>query len=376
MEAQSAAAARATAPPPEPQQHPTVPSPYLPAPQFTFQPFQRDPPLYFDSRTASFRPDAVAGSGSTSTADFSGPAAAFRFSASAPAPVPVAPPVAGTGLLPRPAGGARVVEYQLPSTSAGASATPYEAPPHPAQMLSSTAGRASGDQQPAGIATGASGAPHGTLPDPAAPGPQSRNLAESLQAAATARQREASLVAAASTAAAEPVAVIGPREASTVVITEVPPSPQQLSRQAIGGTAAPRQQTEPHNTQRSSQAQGGTVAVETGASARVEPALTSASPQPRAAAADVRAELSAKLSAAKSAAAGGDALEPADADFKHLPPHLRPKYAAAALSKTAAKDGPASRPASAASQPGGAAPTAYAGAVHGAECCFELQCHF
>ncbi len=60
MEAQATAAARAAAPPPE-LQHPAAPPPYLPAPQFTFQPFQRDPPLYFDSRTASFRPDAAPG---------------------------------------------------------------------------------------------------------------------------------------------------------------------------------------------------------------------------------------------------------------------------------------------------------------------------
>ncbi len=70
MEAQAAAAARAAAPSPEPQQHSAAaPPPYLPAPQFTFQPFQRDPPLYFDSRTASFRPDASPGSGASGGGD-------------------------------------------------------------------------------------------------------------------------------------------------------------------------------------------------------------------------------------------------------------------------------------------------------------------
>ena len=62
MEAQAASSTRAAAPPPEPQQRPLA-APFLPAPQFTFQPFQRDPPLYFDSRTASFRPDAAPGAG-------------------------------------------------------------------------------------------------------------------------------------------------------------------------------------------------------------------------------------------------------------------------------------------------------------------------
>ena len=347
MEAQAAGAAQAAAPPPESQQHPVAAPPYLPAPQFTFQPYQRDPPLYFDSRTASFRPDAAPGAGASGVAESAGPAAAFRFSASAP--TSAVPHAAELGLQPQPAGERQVLGYQPLLPVAGASAAPHEALPGPAQVSPPTLGEGqlSRSRLPPGAAAGASATLHGTALDPA-PRPQSRNLAESLQAAAAARQREASLAAPASMVAAADALPVPSREASTVVITEVPPSPEQLSQQTMAKAAA-RQRTEPDDEQRSSPAQTSALAGNEDA-----------------AAADVSTEPPAMLSPAKPAAAGDAAPELTDADFGHLPPHLRPKYAAAALKKTATGDRPASRPGSATSGSGSAAAAPPAEAAIGA----------
>jgi len=247
-----------------------------------------------------------------------------------------------------------VLEYQPPHPVAGAAAAPHEVLLGPAQAVPSTVGEGQlpRSQLRPGTMTESSGASQGTVPD-LAPRPQSRNLAESLQAAAAARQREASLATPAPMVAATAALPVAPREASTVVITEVPPSPEQLSQQATEKAAA-RQQTEPDEEQRSSEAQASAVAVDR-----------------EAAAADVSAAPSATLSPAKPAAAGNAVPELTDADFGHLPPHLRPQYAAAALQKTAGGDRPASRPTSSGSGTAVAAPSAEA--APGADCSSMIQ---
>ena len=115
MEAQAQAIATLAAPPPEPQPlhappaapalaHTVTAAQYLPAPQFTFQPAQRNPPLFFDSRTATYQPDAAQGAapGCAGTAASVGPPGAFRFSVSEPAPAGLAQAAAGLSLEPRP----------------------------------------------------------------------------------------------------------------------------------------------------------------------------------------------------------------------------------------------------------------------------------
>jgi len=258
-----------------------------------------------------------------------------------------------------------VLEYQPPHPVADAATAPHGVLPGASQALSSSVGEGllPKSHLPPGTAAGASGAPHSTVPDPA-PRPQSRNLAESLQAAAAARQRDASLAAPAPMVAAADALPLAPREASTVVITEVPPSPEQSCRQGTE-TTAPRQQTEPSDARRTSHTQVGATVAAIG---RAEPALSSVPQKPKAAAAVVSAERPAKLSPTKPAVADAAAPELTDADFNHLPPHLRPKYAGAALQKTAARDGPASRPGSLTLESSPAAVSPSADAAAGANC--------
>ena len=296
-------------------------------------------------------------------------------------PDPLAPHAAEMAAQQRqPADERQVVEFHPPHALAGASGA-TQALPGPAVRRASDPqsggdGQQPESQMPPGAAAGAAlGASRGTAPDPALR-PQSRTLAESLQAAAAARQREASLAAPAPTAAAEgALPAAAPREASTVVITEVPPSPQQPTLQGTQA-AAPRQQTECRGAQRNSRAQGGAVAINKDASARAEPMHGDASQELNAAAADTSAEPPAKLSQAKPAVAGEGAPELATADFEHLPPHLRPKYAAAALRQTAEQDEPSSRPGVANSGRGtAAAGTPLAEAANGASAVPSVKAH-
>ena len=114
MEAHTQATARPAAPLLDPQPMtasaaaplPSLVAPathFLPAPQFTFQPSQRNPPLYFDSRTATYQPDAAQGTapGFHGLAANAGPPGAFRFSVSEPPPTVSAQVAAATASEPR-----------------------------------------------------------------------------------------------------------------------------------------------------------------------------------------------------------------------------------------------------------------------------------
>ena len=363
MEAQAQAAAQAAALPPQLHNLPSAPSvappmaaaPYLPAPQFTFQPHQRNPPLYFDSRTASFRPDAAPGSGASGIGDSAASSAAFRFSASIPVPTATAASTAALAPELRAADGGQGLSVNQPQGIAlGASAVLHAALPKPMPAVPAAAVLAS-EYQPPSAEADAPGASQGLAPDPM-PRPQSRGLAASLQAAAAARKQGLAAPPSVAAAATPQQAVgVGPREASTVIITEVSPSPEK-PRSMQPSTAAPV-------AKQSNQAADSANAPGGDASAHAE----QASHKRKAGAPSGSEKPPAKLSSTHQAAAGGSTIQPDDANFTHLPPHLRPQYAAAAQKATASQTEPAALPAPAAPSSAASGSASTAPVVRGVE---------